>query len=117
MESAELIRQQRILMGSPFTIQAYAPHHAPLEFIHRSIRLAFGEIARIEDLLTDFRPSPLNEINAMAGIRPVQVSREIFDLLELCLQISRDSEGAFDITYASVGLLWRDAMKTGIPPN
>ncbi|MBI2340489.1 MAG: FAD:protein FMN transferase [Deltaproteobacteria bacterium] len=116
MEPAELIRKECALMGSPFTIRAYASPHIPLRLIHQWIELAFGEIARIEDLLTDFRPSPLNEINRMAGIRPVKVCREIFDLLELCLQISRDSDGAFDISYASVGLVWREAMKTGVPP-
>jgi len=117
MEPADLVQQQCTLMGSPFTIQAYVPRHGPRRPVAEWMRLAFGEIARIEDLLTDFRPSPFNEINAMAGIRPVKVCREIFDILERSLQISRDSDGAFDISYASVGLLWREAAKSGRPPS
>ncbi len=117
MEPADLVQRQCALMGSPFTIQAYVPRHGERRPVEEWIGLAFGEIARIEDLLTDFRPSPFNEINAMAGIRPVKICREIFDILELSLQISRDSDGAFDISYASIGLLWREAVKTGVPPS
>lgn len=117
MEPADLLQRQCILMGSPFSIQAYVPRHGPRKPVDAWIQLAFGEIARIEDLLTDFRPSPFNAINDMAGIRPVRVCSEIFDILELSLQISRDSEGAFDISYASIGRLWREAVKTGVHPS
>lgn len=117
MAKMELIQKQRWLMGSPFTIQVYAPLDTKQELILQWIELAFAEISRIEDLLTDFRASPFNDINAMAGIRPVKVNREIFNILELSLQISRDSDGAFDISYASVGHLWRKASNAGIPPS
>lgn len=117
MAPMQLIQKQRQLMGSPFSIQAYVPLGASQELILQWIELVFAEITRIENLLTDFRSSPFNEINVMAGIRPVKVNREIFNILELSLQISRDSDGAFDISYASVGHLWREAIKTGTPPN
>jgi thiamine biosynthesis lipoprotein len=117
MEKMTLIQKSRLLMGSPFTIQAYIPGHGEQQLVQQWMELAFAEIARIEDLLTDFRPSPFSEINEMAGIRPVKINREILNILELSLQISRDSDGAFDISYASVGRLWRKAAQAGTPPH
>jgi len=117
METAELVTRTAVLMGSPFVIQAYVPNSQSTPDIEKLMDLAFGEIARIEDLLTDFRDSPLNRINDGAGLAPVAVDREIFDLVQLSLRTSRDSDGAFDISYASVGRLWRTAMTRGIPPT
>lgn len=74
------------------------------------------EVARIEDELTDFRPSPFNEINRYAGIKPVPVSDEIQGLVHKALQISEASKGAFDISYAAVGHLWRTARQSGCLP-
>lgn len=104
-------------MGSPFTFKAYPSHfRGTRDELKGLLEIAYGEVDRIENELTDFRSSPLNEINRLAGIRPVAVSDEIFGLIKFAQQVSRDSEGAFDITYAAVGQLWREAFKTGMPP-
>jgi len=117
MEKARLISRNAALMGSPFSIEAYVPETASPGKIETFMGLAFGEIARIENLLTDFRDSPFNRINEAAGHSPIAVNREILEILQLALRTSRDSEGAFDISYASVGRLWREAMKRGAPPS
>src|SRR5207244_1257859 len=46
------------------------------------------------------------QINARAAQEPVQVDRELFDLIKLSTHFSVVTEGAFDITYASVGHLY-----------
>lgn len=115
MAEASLVTERAFLMGSPFAVQAWAAPAAHKE-VKRWIALAFGEIRRLEDLLTDFRDSPFNRINDMAGIAPVKVCREIIDVIQRSLRLSHDTGGAFDISYASIGLLWRAAEKTGIPP-
>ena len=38
--------------------------------------------------------------------RPVKISKELFELLTTALEYSRITEGAFDITYASVGYMY-----------
>ncbi len=38
--------------------------------------------------------------------RPVQISRELFDLLATSIEYSKLTGGAFDVTYASVGYLY-----------
>ena len=64
---------------------------------------AVAEISRIEKLLTTFSDdSQTNEINRNAGIRPVAVDKEVFDLIARSLRISSLTQGAFDITYGSI---------------
>lgn len=82
-----------------------------------AILTAYAEVERVEDLITDFRDSPLNAVNAAAGGPPVKVGEELFHLVEFALGVCRDSDGAFDITYSAVGMLWREAFRTGIPPS
>jgi thiamine biosynthesis lipoprotein len=53
----------------------------------------------------------------MAGIRPVVVNREVFDLISRSLRISDLTQGAFDITYGSIDkTLWNfDRSMTRLP--
>jgi thiamine biosynthesis lipoprotein len=64
---------------------------------------AVNEIRRIEKLLTTFNDSSqTNLVNRNAGIQPVQVDKEVFDLILRSKKISELTQGAFDITYGSV---------------
>lgn len=76
------------------------------------------EIQRIENLLTTFcENSQTNEINRMAGISPVPVDREVFDIIRRSIRISDLTQGAFDITYGSIDKrLWNfDQRMTSLP--
>ncbi|OYT11755.1 MAG: thiamine biosynthesis protein ApbE [Bacteroidetes bacterium 4572_112] len=46
-------------------------------------------------------------INANAGIAPVKVDKELFDLIQRSLAISKITDGAFDISYASMDRIWK----------
>ena len=105
---------KRTCMGSPFEITAWPG--GPAGAAQAAVLTAYAEVERVEDLLTDFRDSPLNAVNAGAGGPPVKVPPELLDLIEFALGLCRDSGGAFDITYASVGRLWREAFRAGVPP-
>jgi thiamine biosynthesis lipoprotein len=62
---------------------------------------------RIDELMSHYKPaSQLSKINAHAAQEPVQVDPELFDLIKLSTHFSEITEGAFDITYASVGYLY-----------
>src|SRR5690606_36248389 len=50
--------------------------------------------------------SELSVVNARAAQEPNKISSELFDLLSTSLEYSRITDGAFDITYASVGYLY-----------
>lgn len=111
-----LHRRQQKLMGNQFEfiLRGGSPEEAQIH-----IDAAVAEITRIEKLLTTFsEDSQTNRINRMAGIRPVKVDREVFDLIQRSLKISRLTQGAFDITYGSIDKkLWNfDTTMKALPP-
>jgi FAD:protein FMN transferase len=88
------------LMGNIFEIKTFNAGRSRAE---KCIDTAIGEIKRIEALLTTFDPnSQTNQINSNAGMHPVRVDREVFDLIERSLRISELTQGAFDISYGSI---------------
>ncbi|HMI06217.1 MAG TPA: FAD:protein FMN transferase [Flavobacterium sp.] len=103
------------LMGNNFTITVVAE----AEGIAKDyIEFAIDEIRRIEQLLTTYNnDSQTSLINENAGIQPVKVDREVFDLIERSIGISTITQGAFDITYGSVDKsLWNfDKAMTRLP--
>lgn len=111
------VQSTRKLMGGPFTVLAWTASEHEAQRVQWAIEAAFDEISLLEDKLTDFRPSPFNRINEMAGVSPVVVDKETFDLIERAINISKQTEGAFDISYASVGQLWRSARQSGVMPH
>nr|HQU54355.1 FAD:protein FMN transferase [Saprospiraceae bacterium] len=88
------------LMGSRFDITVVAMDSIKAD---QYIDLAVQEISRIEKLISSWDPaSETSRINRNAGIEPVRVDKELFDLIKRSLAISRLTDGAFDITYASM---------------
>lgn len=65
---------------------------------------AYQEIDRIEQLLSSFIPtSEISQINLLAPHEAVAISDETFFIIEQAIQHSKNSQGAFDITFASIG--------------
>ncbi|WP_114937763.1 FAD:protein FMN transferase [Mucilaginibacter endophyticus] len=88
------------LMGNRFEISVVSDYES---WASSRIDLAVAEISRIEKLLTTFNDdSQTNQINAAAGIKPVRVDQEVFQLIQRSLKISAITQGAFDITYGSI---------------
>jgi FAD:protein FMN transferase len=103
------------LMGNNFTITVVAEDKG---FALQNIKIAIDEIRRIEALFTTFKPhSQTNLINTNAGIKPVQVDLEVFNLIERSISISKITQGAFDISYGSIDkTLWNfDKTMTKLP--
>ncbi|NIS62526.1 MAG: FAD:protein FMN transferase [Proteobacteria bacterium] len=72
-----------------------------------AIRDAFDEMQRIEELMSRRIPgSDVSRINEWAGIKAVPVSPEVLRVIWRAGEISRASEGYFDITIAAVLDLW-----------
>ena len=102
------------LMGSRFDITVVAMDSIKAD---QYIDLAVQEISRIEKLISSWDPaSETSRINRNAGIEPVRVDKELFDLIKRSLAISRLTDGAFDITYASMDKIWKfDGSMTEMP--
>ncbi len=68
----------------------------------------FGEMKRLDRELTTWLPdSDLSKINTAAGERPVQVSDETIVVIQRALDVSRRSNGVFDITVQAFHGLWK----------
>lgn len=103
------------LMGNRFEISVVSDD-AP--WAENRIDEAVEEISRIERLLTTFNDnSQTYLINQNAGIKPVSVDKEVFDLIQRSLRISDLTQGAFDITYGSIDKrFWNfDTSMTELP--
>ncbi len=81
------------------------------------IDLAVAEIQRIEKLISSWDAnSETSAINKNAGIKAVKVSPELFALIERAIRISELTDGAFDISYASMDRIWHfDGRMTEMP--
>ncbi len=111
-----LVKRSLRLMGNRFDISAVADNAGRAD---QFIDLGIAEIQRIEQLLTTFSDdSQTNRINRQAGLGPVVVDREVFDLIARSIRISELTQGAFDITYGSIDKsLWNfDLTMTSLPP-
>jgi len=104
------------LMGSRYDISVVAGNR---EEGNRYIDMAVQEIKRIEKMISSWDPSSeTSEINRNAGIKPVKVSKELFDLIKRSLLISQITDGAFDISYASMDRIWKfDGSMTRMPDS
>lgn len=100
------------MLGSPFEINVVAKDTLQgNEFID----LAIEEVKRIENLISDWIPTTqISEINKNAGIKAVKVDTEVYELVERAIKISKITNGAFDISYASMDKIWKfdGSMKT-----
>ncbi len=105
-QAAELLRLESSAeaMGSTYSVVLYGPDRDQLE---HAAELAFAEAKRLDDELSNYKPdSPWSQVNRFAAERPVLVPAELFNLLSACLDYSRRSEGAFDITVGPLMRTW-----------
>jgi thiamine biosynthesis lipoprotein len=111
----KIFKVATLLMGNQFEISAVSDNE---QNANRIINVGIDEIKRIEKLLTTFHDSSeTNLINRNAGIEPIRVSEEIFNLIERSIKISSITQGAFDITYGSIDKsLWNfDTQMKSLP--
>jgi thiamine biosynthesis lipoprotein len=108
-------KKNQKLMGNQFEISILADDE---NFAFNSIDLAIAEISRIEKLFTTFSSESITyQINENAGIQPVIVPSEVFNLIFRCQMISKMTQGSFDISYGSIDKrFWNfDINMTSLP--
>ena len=79
---------------------------------------ALAEIGRIEARLSAYHASSdVSWINAHAGMRAVKVEPRTFTLLQRCVELSEQTDGAFDLTVGPLLQAWKFIGSTGaLPP-
>ncbi|PIA79687.1 thiamine biosynthesis protein ApbE [Gaetbulibacter sp. 4G1] len=114
IHSQEAYKRTLKLMGSRFDITVVS---STKDEANKYIDLAITEITRIESLISSWDTnSQTSLINKNAGVKPVKVDLELFNLIERAIHISKLTDGAFDISYASMDRIWKfDGSMTKMP--
>ena len=103
--SQQIFKKEQSLLGSPFEITVVATDSVQAKLY---TDLAILEVKRIENLVSDWIPTTqISQVNQNAGIKPIKVDQEVFDLVERAIKISKLTSGAFDISYASMDKIWK----------
>ena len=112
--SQVLRKRTTLLMGGRFDISIVANDSLTAE---QNINQVIAEITRIENLISDWKAdSQVSEVNQNAGIKPVKVDREVFELTQRAIKLSQLTNGAFDISFAAMDRIWKfDGSMTEMP--
>lgn len=98
------LTRQQPLMGTTFRIEVESGDRKTAT---EAIGAAFDEVARVEDRISGWESSSeLSRVNRAAGDHPVSVGPALMELVQTSQRISRKTDGAFDITFASCHSLW-----------
>jgi thiamine biosynthesis lipoprotein len=101
---AEWYHRDEAIMGTRVEVQLWSDDP---DLAVRAIDAVMAEMHRTDALMSTYKPeSQLSQVNAHAYERPVQVDADIIDVVSKAQRYSELSDGAFDITYASVGYLY-----------
>jgi len=112
---SQVLRKRTVmLMGARFDITIVAKDTVTAEM---NIDTVIAEVSRIENLISDWKPdSQISQVNKNAGIEPVVVDKEVFELTERALYLSKITNGGFDISFAAMDRIWKfDGSMTTMP--
>jgi FAD:protein FMN transferase len=111
--NAQIYERSQLLMGTTVDITVVSTDEAKA---HDAISAAFGEIRRIDALLSTYREdSELSKVNQAAGSQPVSVSPEVMAVVKEASRIAELTEGAFNIALGPALSLWDVTGQNRIP--
>ena len=91
-------------MGTFVTISVYDSDRTRANV---AIDSAFDEFRRVDASMSIHRAhSELSQLNARAGFQPVAASPDLFRVIAKAQEISRETDGAFDVTIRPLADLW-----------
>jgi thiamine biosynthesis lipoprotein len=95
-------------MGTHLAYAAFTTPAIDEAKVRAAFAAATDEIRRLEAMMTTWRPdSELSKVNEAAGVSPVAVGQETYDVVAASIHTSEISEGTFDITFESLHGLWK----------
>ena len=112
-EAGGWMSTEQAIMGTAIRVELWADDAAQGR---AAMDAVMAEMHRIDALMSPHKPdSELSRINRDAGRAPVVVGEEMLRLLQRAIDFSRLSDGAFDISFASVGSLFD--YREGLQPR
>ncbi|MES9946485.1 MAG: FAD:protein FMN transferase [Candidatus Thiodiazotropha sp.] len=110
---AAWVSGEEAIMGTRISVQLW---HQDKDQGKAAVEAVMEEFRRLDRKLSPYiDSSELSLVNRMASLEPLVISEEFFRLLETSLEYSELTEGAFDITFASIG--HRYDYRKGIKPT
>ncbi|OYW73136.1 MAG: hypothetical protein B7Z37_22715 [Verrucomicrobia bacterium 12-59-8] len=102
-------------MATTFRISLHAESRVQAE---KAAEAAFKRIADLNAVCSDYEPnSELMQLCNTGPNKPFKASADLFSIISRALELSRLTEGAFDITCGNLSHLWRRTKRTHkLPP-
>ncbi len=99
------------IMAVPIKLILYAPD---AQTANASAAAAFDRMRELDDILSNFsEDSEISRLSASSKTgEPVRVGEDLWKVLEKAQDVSRASDGAFDITVWPMAALWRVSRRT-----
>ncbi len=107
---AATVSKMQLLMGTVLQIEIEASSSPTAEL---AAEAAFKEVQKLEELLSNYKESSeISKINQKAALEPIKVSEETFQFLVQALQITKKTNGAFNISVEPLTQLWQLRERT-----
>ncbi len=111
--SLHIYKRSQLLMGTIVEITVAARDERTAD---EAINAAFKEIARLEDIMSTYKPeSDISKVNSAAGLHPVEVHKDLILAVKKSLQFADLSGGAFNIAIGPAIDLWNVTESEDIP--
>lgn len=102
----------KFLMGTVVKITIYN------EDKKKALNDAFDKVADLADRITvNQKGSEVDKINNNAGVKPVKVSKDVYELVKKALYYSKNSDGSFDLTIGPITQLWHIGFDDARKPS
>jgi len=101
--SSQTTRREVVVMGTSLVFVVDAQPKLAIQ----AIQAATDRVRKLESEVSSWRPdSDISRLNARAGIGPVKIGEDAFELLRLARELHKNTGGAFDVTIGPVWDLW-----------
>ncbi len=109
-DSLKRFEYQRIRMGVPWQLIFYAKSKA---IANEAAETTFARVKKLDQIMSNFDPdSELNQLGKQSRPgKPIQVSEDLFRVLQFSICLYNRSNGDFDITVGGITDLWRRAWR------
>jgi len=102
--TAEWYSREEAIMGTTVSVQLW---HENRKAAQDAMQVVMGEMHRIDEAMSPYKEtSELSRINREAAIKTLTITQEMADILARSIEFSRLSDGAFDVTFSSVGYMY-----------
>lgn len=107
---------ERVEMGVIFRLSVYGSDSS---VANKAAEAAYARVRELNGIFSDYDGS--SEVRRLCETsgpgRPVKVSEELFSVFDASLRLSRETDGAFDVTVGPLTKLWRRARRREIMPE